>query len=155
MTLNIDINQESAAAPLKRKLRWLDQLNLLLLSYSGLFRLASCYRLCSAWRILVLFGVGLFDLLCSVTILLFEHFCDFVENGIDVISCLGWDTVVRHFVLLYQLLEFFLFEISVLTDNNLSKSLLLPQIKEIALSFLFCRNRFTQSSRLLRLFISK
>ena len=61
---------------------------------------------------LVLLRVGLLEFLMLLYLLLLEHFSDLVEQLIDVLSSLGRDAVIRHFVLLDQVLQPVLLEIS-------------------------------------------
>ena len=61
---------------------------------------------------LILLRVGLLELLVLFYLLLLEHFGNFVEQLIYVLSSLCRDAVVRHLVLLDQILQPLLLEIS-------------------------------------------
>lgn len=125
-----------------------DLLSLILDLYSAFLGLASGERLNGCWRMVVVIRVGLLQLPMLLQLLLLEHLCDLVEQLLYVLSSLGRDSEVGHFIFLDEILEPLLLECSEWAMDYLSRSLLLPQMMEIALSFLFSRNRLIHPSML-------
>ena len=85
---------------------------LFLFSDGVLVGLAAGERFKSGRRVVIFFTVGLFELSVLFCFLLLEHFCDFEEELVDSLAGLGGDGVIGHLVLLDQLLQLLLLEIS-------------------------------------------
>jgi len=68
---------------------------------------------------------------------LLKHLCDLIEELLDVLAGLGGDAEVGHFIFLDEVFQSFLFEGSKWGRVHFSRSVLLPQMMEMARSFLF------------------
>lgn len=120
----------------------------LLFAYRILVGLASCQRLKSSWWVIIFFAVSLFELTVFFRLLLLQHFCDLIEKLINALASLSWNGIVGHLILLDQMLQLFLFEVSAWEYHYRSRSVLFPQIIDKALSFLFSRNKEIHCSKL-------